>query len=1111
MLPGPTKGTPVHISLKDRTLHLRVPHSSLRRNAMVFLSIITFLFAFPPSQYLFPQHSPSSSSVPVAQKQFIVIFDRYMPHTEHRHIISSALGSDSDTDSQPRPSSQPDTPSGSTTLFPWTLVRRNNPAAQFPSDFAVITIRSKDERAVMKALQALPGVKHVMLDRQIINPLKSIEEAPAEHDMSRTLQDKHMQGRYHRGFSFNESTPGDDDDEHATRPFRGSRRLHASSLNQVTDILMAQELWQEKHTGAGIKVAIFDTGLRADHPHFKNVAEITNWTSEQTTDDGLGHGTFVAGLIAASDTGSGCECPGFAPDSELHVFRVFTSQRVSYTSWFLDAFNYAIKREVDVLNLSIGGPDFMDRPFVEKVWEMSANNIIIVSAIGNDGPLYGTLNNPADQLDVIGVGGIDFQDKIASFSSRGMTTWELPSGYGRVKPDIVTYGQSVQGSRIYGGCRALSGTSVASPVVAGAVALLASSVPVEERRTLVNPASMKQILIAGAKPLVGPNIFEQGPGRLDLLHSYKELAQYKPHTSFWPDTLDLTKCPYMWPYCTQPLYHSAMPVVVNVTILNGVAVTGEVTSEPVFRVGHHGQIGKNIDHVDIAFQHSKTLWPWSGYLAISITVPEQYADWEGDVEGVVALEVTSYPDSSQTKDDEPVPHKETIELPLKVRVVRRPPRHMRVLWDQFHNLRYPAGYLPRDALDVKDEFFDWNGDHMHTNFKDLYTHLREWGYYVETLGGPLTCFDASNYGTLMLVDSEDEYYPAEIAKLHEDVTRHGLNLVVVADWYNTEVMKKNKFFDENSRQWWLPLTGGANLPALNDLLSPMGIYFGTRVYDGEFDINGRHGSYSSGTALIGFPTGGVIVMSTLTDQSGQILKGKSLKSRVPILGIHTPSYDDPLPSLVSTNTSDSYPSTNNETDTDITEEERVTRSLEQPGKVVVFGDSNCLDNAHQKTDCYWLMQDIMQIVSKGENIAKVFPSAEVLLEPFVPSEGSLPVRPEEYELPRFSHVASRPLVCPAYTMAHYNWSGDPALIARPWVLPTAPPSSPVLGRGTGRSRPTHVDSTISAEYTHVYFLVYFIFGCGAVFFLIVLALRSRRTDRVDNTLSPTHPRRATAV
>ena len=86
---------------------------------------------------------------------------------------------------------------------------------------------------------------------------------------------------------------------------------------------------------------------------------------------------------------------------------MFTSQQVSYTSWFLDAFNYAIHSRVHVLNLSIGGPDFADRPFVEKVWEVSANNIMVVSAIGNDGPVFGTLNNPADMPDVLGVGGAD--------------------------------------------------------------------------------------------------------------------------------------------------------------------------------------------------------------------------------------------------------------------------------------------------------------------------------------------------------------------------------------------------------------------------------------------------------------------------------------------------------------------------------------------------------------------------------------------------------------------------------------------------------------------------------------------------------------------------------
>ena len=58
---------------------------------------------------------------------------------------------------------------------------------------------------------------------------------------------------------------------------------------------------------------------------------------------------------------------------------------------------------------------------LRQVWEITSNGIIMVSAIGNDGPLYGTLNNPADQNDVIGIGGIDFQDKYVLFHLSGLS------------------------------------------------------------------------------------------------------------------------------------------------------------------------------------------------------------------------------------------------------------------------------------------------------------------------------------------------------------------------------------------------------------------------------------------------------------------------------------------------------------------------------------------------------------------------------------------------------------------------------------------------------------------------------------------------------------------
>ena len=129
-------------------------------------------------------------------------------------------------------------------------------------------------------------------------------------------------------------------------------------------------------TGEGVKVAVFDTGLPQNHPHFRRVRDRSNWTDEKSLEDGLGHGTFVAGVIASAS-----ECLGFAPDADLYIFRVFTNNQVSYTSWFLDAFNYAILKKINVLNLSIGGPDFLDQPFVEKV---SVTHVLYLTVFAPD-------------------------------------------------------------------------------------------------------------------------------------------------------------------------------------------------------------------------------------------------------------------------------------------------------------------------------------------------------------------------------------------------------------------------------------------------------------------------------------------------------------------------------------------------------------------------------------------------------------------------------------------------------------------------------------------------------------------------------------------------------
>ena len=90
--------------------------------------------------------------------------------------------------------------------------------------------------------------------------------------------------------------------------------------------------------------------------------------------------------------------------------------------------------------------------------------------------------------------------------------------------------------------------------------------------------------------------------------------------------------------------------------------------------------------------------------------------------------------------------------------------------------------------------------------------------------------------------------------------------VVFADWYNVEVMQKIKFYDENTRQWWMPDTGGANIPALNRLLSPWGMSLSNEVLEGEFSLATRTVSYLSGAGIAEWPSGGQLIAREFSDQ-----------------------------------------------------------------------------------------------------------------------------------------------------------------------------------------------------------------------------------------------------
>ncbi|XP_034483222.1 membrane-bound transcription factor site-1 protease [Drosophila innubila] len=855
----------------------------------------------------------------------------------------------------------------------WSIVPRNNLASHYPSDFDILHILDANYTSVenlLNTVKAHPAVKAVVFQRSVQRLLTSGNNT----------------------FNYN-----------IRQPQGVARKKHVNNVNlhHVSESLHADVLWKLGITGKGVKVAIFDTGLTQNHPHFRNVKERSNWTNEKSLDDGVSHGTFVAGVIASSK-----ECLGLAPDAELHIYKVFTNSQVSYTSWFLDAFNYAIYKKVNIINLSIGGPDFMDLPFVDKVLELSANNIIMVSAAGNDGPIYGTLNNPGDQSDVIGVGSINFDDKIARFSSRGMTTWELPLGYGRTGLDIVTYGSQVEGSDVHSGCRRLSGTSVSSPVVAGVAALLRSGA--SHKINIVNPSSLKQVLIEGAEKLPNYNIFEQGQGKLNLLKSMQLLLRYNPKISLIPSSLDFTTN-YMWPYSSQSLFYGSVPTIVNVTILNGISVTGKVVGHPKWipdpaSYGHY---------LNISASFSTTIWPWTGWMSVYIAVNRDGENFEGIAKGCLILLIDSFPFGSNRT------HESEVRLPLAIKITPRPPRHKRILWDQYHSLRYPPGYIPRDNLKIKTDPLDWRADHIHTNFRDTYIHLRNSGYYIDVLREPYMCFNPLDYGVLLIVDPEEEFFDEEISKLGQYVYEHGLSVIVFADWYNTTVMRHIKFFDENSRQWWIPDTGGANIPALNDLLGQFGITFGDFVGEGYFKLGDHAMYYASGTTLITFPnnTDDVVIGTNLNDQGVSVMaNGKSLnmesKSFLPIMGLfqtnlssrHTVKKSNFL--RHSSNAVDNVELLDTSLDLVVLKNRVLLHEKNDKhaeGRIAVYGDSNCLDSSHMEKACFWLLTTILDFVMNSHksvllnNLNRISEFKNV-------NKKSLPVRISSSNLKMFSKV-----------------------------------------------------------------------------------------------------------
>ncbi|MET9627063.1 S8 family serine peptidase [Lentzea sp. NPDC006480] len=257
-------------------------------------------------------------------------------------------------------------------------------------------------------------------------------------------------------------------------------------------------------TGKGVKVAIVDTGVDENHPDLKGqqIAE-KNFTTDPDNTDHVGHGTHVGSTVASHDSKYG----GVAPGAQLLDAKVcveFGCQE----SWILDGMRWAAEQGAQVVNMSLGGGDTEEiDPLEQAVNELTAKyGTLFVIAAGNSGGT-GTVSSPSTAEAALSVGAVDRDDSLAPFSSKGPRV-----GDSGLKPEVTAPGVGIVAAAAgtNGEHVAFSGTSMATPHVAGAAALLKSQHPEW------TPAQLKSVLATTAKPTAGLSAFDQGAGRIDV-------------------------------------------------------------------------------------------------------------------------------------------------------------------------------------------------------------------------------------------------------------------------------------------------------------------------------------------------------------------------------------------------------------------------------------------------------------------------------------------------------------------------------------------------------------------------------------------------------------------
>ncbi|MET8406207.1 S8 family serine peptidase [Streptomyces sp900116325] len=287
-----------------------------------------------------------------------------------------------------------------------------------------------------------------------------------------------------------------------------------ADLAESTSQIGAPQAWEAGDTGQGVDVAVLDTGIDAEHPDLAGqIAASQSFVPDEDVTDRHGHGTHVASTIAGTGAASDGKEKGVAPGADLHIGKVLSDAGSGEESWVLAGMEWAaVDQHADIINMSLGNatPSDGTDPLSAAVDRLSAETgALFVVAAGNTGTDQ-SIGGPGAADAALTVGAVDSSDDVAWFSSQG------PRVDGALKPEISAPGVDVLAARSQyaqfgeGSYLTFSGTSQATPHVAGAAALLAAAHPG------LTGSQLKDLLVSSSKQTPKYNAFQAGSGRVDV-------------------------------------------------------------------------------------------------------------------------------------------------------------------------------------------------------------------------------------------------------------------------------------------------------------------------------------------------------------------------------------------------------------------------------------------------------------------------------------------------------------------------------------------------------------------------------------------------------------------